>query len=95
MNRNGDGLKPNTELGFLYKKSSIRPGVISKLSLVPEFVEALKSYKGNLDDAAIYEILKCTFKQMLADGKGYRTARDIMNKVSKDIIGDSSAWQKD
>lgn len=95
LNRNGDGLKPNTELGFLYKKTHIRPGVISAMALVPEFMEALKAYQGSLTDQSVYEVLKETYKQMLADGKNYRTARDVMNKVSMDVTGDSFTWHSD
>lgn len=84
----------NKELGFLYKKcKKIRPYVISQIALVPEYIEALKAYTGSLDDDSVYEVIKGTFKNMLADGKGYRTARDAMNKISKDVKGDSFAWQ--
>lgn len=95
MDKEEHVLDHNDDLGFLYKKTSIRPGVISKLNFVPEFIEALKVYDGCLNDISVYEVLKKTYKQMLADGKSYRTARDIMNKISKDVMGDGSAWHKD
>lgn len=94
-NSKNTNLGRNSELGFLYKKLSIRPSIISKMALVPEFVEALKSYSGALDDHTVYEVIKKTYKQMLLDGKSYRTARDVMNKVSKDVTGESSTWQND
>lgn len=42
-------LQANKELGFLYKKCSIRPYVISQMALVPEYVEAIKAYKGEIN----------------------------------------------
>lgn len=83
----------NSEFGFLYKKLSIRPSVISKMVFVPEYLEALKTTTKDLNDITVYEILKETFVEMCNDGKDYRTARDVMNKVSKDVMGDSSAWK--
>lgn len=83
----------NSELSFLYKKLTIRANVISEMAFVPEFIEALKQFDGVLTDKSVYEILRKTYKQMLIDDKSYRTARDVMNKVSKDVMGDSAAWQ--
>jgi hypothetical protein len=86
-------LLPNKKLGFLYRKSSLKANVISKIALVPEFMAALKSYHGELKDEVIYEILKETTKQMIANKVCYRTALDVMNKVSKAVTGDSFTWR--
>lgn len=85
----------NAELGFLYKIVSYRANVISEMAFVPEYIEAIKSYSGDLNDRAVYEVIKITYKKMLADGKSYRTARDVMLKVSKDYTGDSMTWEND
>ena len=86
----------NAELGFLYKKLSlIRANVISEIALVPEYMDALKSCTSPLNDRVVYEIIRATYKRMLLENKGYRTARDVMNKVSKDVTGDSTTWQAD
>lgn len=85
----------NSELGFLYKKLTIRASVISQIAFVPEYVEALKTFSGTLNNKTVYEVIKSTYKQMLSEGKSYRTARDVMNKVSKDVTGDSSSWMND
>lgn len=96
MGSEGFTLKSNTEFGFLYKKlTRIRPNVISKIALVPEYMDALKEYKGTFSDEVVYRIIMETFKKMLADGKGYYTARDVMNKVSRDVTGSSSTWQNE
>lgn len=86
-------LERNSQLGFLYKKTSIRPYVISQIALVPEFMEALMAFDGTFDNEVVYNILRTVYLKMVAEGKSYRTARDTMNKVSKDVKGDSSAWQ--
>ena len=84
------------ELTFLYKKcQKIRPWVISQMALVPEYMSALKEYTGNLDDESVYRIISYVYRDMLSNGQGYRTARDVVNKVSKDVRGDSSAWQSE
>ena len=89
-------LSRNEELGFLYKNcTKIRSYVISEIALVPEFMESLKGYTGTLDDGSVYEVLKKTYKQMLADGKGYRTAKAVVSKISKDVTGDSASWRNE
>lgn len=87
---------PVNELGFLYKKcKKIRPWVISELAFVPEYMDAIKSFTGMIDDDAVYSIVCREYKAMIATGSGYRTARDVINKISKDVKGSSSAWQED
>lgn len=90
-----DRLLPNTEMGFLYKKCTcIRPYVISQLALVPEFMDALKSFNGSFNDEVVYNILKDVSQKMIQDGTMYRTARGIMNKISKDVKNNSFAWKE-
>lgn len=86
---------PVNELGFLYKKcKKIRPWVISELALVSEYMEAIKSFTGVIDDDVVYSIVCREYKAMLADGSDYRTARDVINKISKDVTGSSFSWQE-
>ena len=87
-------LQANKELGFLYKKCSIRPYVISQMAFVPEYVEAIKAYKGEINNQVVYEIVRKVYLKMLSEGKNFRTASDVMNKVSKDVTGDSATWRE-
>lgn len=89
------GLKidPNEDLGFLCRCTSIKPVTISLISLVPEYVVALKEHDGRLNDEAVYRILKSKFNDMLSNGQAYRTARKVINRVSKDVTGNSTSWQ--
>lgn len=87
-------LQANKELGFLYKKCSIRPYVISQMALIPEYVEAIKAYKGEINNQVVYEIVRKVYLKMLSEGKNFRTATDVMNKVSKDVTGDSATWRE-
>lgn len=87
-------LQRNEEFGFLYKNcKKIRAYVISQIALVPEFMQALREFDGTLDDNTVYEVLKKTYIQMLADGRGYRTAKSALNKVSKDVTGNTATWR--
>lgn len=88
----------NREVGFLYKKcTKIKPSVISAMALVPEFISVIKEYKGDIDDEVVYELLRAKSKEMHNKGKGglYRTARDVMKKVSRDVKGDTLVWEKE
>ena len=85
----------NGEFGFLYKKLSIRPYVISLIELVPEYMDALKSSKAPLNDKTVYEIIKNTYIQMYNNGEDSKTSRNILNKISQDVMGSSHAWQND
>lgn len=86
----------NADFGFLYKKLSIiSPSVISMMVYVPEYIEALKASSETLDDQTVYKILKTTYKKMLADGKDSRKARYIMTRISREVMGNSTAWQND
>lgn len=83
-------------LGFLYKKLTIiSPCSISHIFLVPEYVEALKASSATLDDKTVYEIVKSVYKQLLADDKDSRNARYVIKRISKEVMGDSAAWQND
>ena len=84
----------NDDLGFLYKKSSFRPIIITKIALVPEFMEAIKSCKRTLTDEVIYGVLRETYLEMIFTGKKTAKATDIMNCISKDLFGSSSSWRK-
>lgn len=86
-------LKRNQEFSFLYKNTSIRGMVISKMTFVPEYMDALRAYKGTLDDNAVYEVIRATYLKMLENGTAYKTAKDVLRKVSKDVKGDSLAWE--
>lgn len=91
---NNTHLPNNNELSFLYKKSKINPSTISRIALVPEFMDALKKYKGDLTDDSIYEILKSESNRMLAkDKKISRAARQIMYRVSETVTGDKNGWK--
>lgn len=88
----------NKEVGFLYKKcTKIKPSVISAMALVPEFINVVKQYDGDINDEVVYELLRKEAKEMYNRGKGglYRTARDVMKKVSRDVKGDTLAWEKE
>lgn len=88
----------NREVGFLYKKcKKIKPSVISAMALVPEFIEVIKAYEGSIDDETVYELLREKSKEMYNRGKGglYRTARDVMKKVSRDVKGDTLVWERE
>lgn len=88
----------NKEIGFLYKKcTKIKPSVISKMAVVPEFISVIKEYKGDINDETVYELLRAKSKEMYNKGNGglYRSARDVMKKVSRDVRGDTLAWEKE
>lgn len=87
----------NREVGFLYKKCKrIKPSVISAMALVPEFIEVIKGFEGDINDEIVYELLRKKSKEMYNQGKGglYRTARDVMKKVSRDVKGDALEWER-
>lgn len=85
------------EFGFLNKKcNKIRPGTISLIPFVSEYVDVLRYARDNgalLNDETVFRILQRTYKDMLENEKSYRTARNVINKISKDIYGDPHAWQ--
>lgn len=88
----------NKELSFLYVKcKKIKPSVITEMALVPEFMQVIKEYEGTITDEVVYALLREKSKEMYARGKGglYRTARDVMKKVSRDVKGDTLIWEKD
>lgn len=89
-------LKDNAEVGFLYEKCKlVKPNVISKMVFTPEYIEAIKAYDGYINDYVLYNIIRKKYKEMQAEGKDYRTARDIMRKISRDVKGDSLAFEKE
>ncbi len=92
---NGKNISHNDEFGFLYKKTSIRPSVISAIATIPDYMEALRAFTGTLDDQSVYEIIKATYTNILAEGRSNRASRSVMKRISKDVKGDSLAWQKD
>lgn len=88
----------NREVGFLYKVcTKIKPSVITEMALVPEFMDIIRNYDGYVNDEVVYELLREKAREMHSQGKGvlYRTARDVMKKVSRDVKGDSLMWEKD
>lgn len=87
-------LQANKELGFLYKKCTIRPYVVSQMALVPEFVEAIKAITGEINNRVVYETIRKVQLKMMSEGKNSRTSTDVMNKVSKDVTGDSKTWRE-
>ena len=94
MSDNKSKLEANKEFGFLYKKSQkLKPTTISQIALIPEFCEVLQNYTGELTDDVIYEVLSVKFAEMWKNHNGYRRAHDTINKVSRDIKGDTSAWK--
>lgn len=89
-------LKTNKEVGFLYKKcKKIKPSTISMIGLVPEYNDVIKKYKGDIDDDVIYELVRTKFKEMYDSKSAYRTAKGVLKKISKEVKGDASAWEKD
>ena len=96
MSLSWDGLNVN-ELGFLYKKCKIiRPGVISLIGLVPEYMEPLKMAAESgvyFDDYVVFRIIQKSWDTLRANGREYRTARQAINAISKDIYGDPHAWE--
>lgn len=88
-------LPHNDKLGFLYKKTEkIRPVAISAIALCPEFTKAICSYEKDLNDDSIYEILKSVSNELYRNNNLYKTARDVMNSVSKSVKGYPSAWRE-
>lgn len=91
-------IRVNKEVGFLYKKcKKIKPSVITALALVPEFVEVIKQFKGDINDEAVYRLLREKSKEMCNQGDDslYRVARDVMKKVSRDVRGNTLLWEKE
>lgn len=88
-------LRANKELGFLYRRCSIRPYVISQMALIPEFVEAIKGCTGEVNNQVVYETIKDVYIKMLSEGRNTRTSTDVMNKVSRDVTGSSATWRED
>lgn len=40
------------------------------------------------------KIARKVYLKMLSEGKNFRTATDVMNKVSKDVTGNSVTWRE-
>lgn len=95
MTDNKNSLGPNSKLGFLYKKCTIKPYVISKIAHVPEYMDALLSYEGSLDDYSVYSIIRDTYKKMYEQNKGHDLARSILKQVSRDVTGDPQTWRNE
>lgn len=87
-------LPPNKELGFMYKKCSFRPAVVSLIALVPEFSNAIKSYKYTINNQSVFFILRDEYLKMIFSGTVSSNATNIMNSISKDLFGDRRAWRK-
>ncbi len=87
----------NPYVGFLYKKCKlIRPSTISKMQYVPEFIEAIKALEGTeveINDNIVYNTLKDVMSRMVLEGRSYHNASGVMNRISKEVIGDPSAWK--
>lgn len=66
--------------------------IISKIAEVPEFVEALKAYKGTLSDNVVYEVLKSEYKKEMLDGNKNQTKNNILNRISYKLKGNREAW---
>lgn len=80
------------EFRFLKEISGIDIDIAFKISFIPEFVEALKSFDGELDSETAYEVLKTVSNQMIKDGKMRKNVRQTMNHVSKFVKGDNRLW---
>lgn len=92
----GEKIDRNAALGYVYKVTNIRPFVISLMSNVPEYIDAIQNHDGLLTDKVVYDILKDRSKKILADnGVLPRCAKNILNAISKDVTGDSSSWKKE
>ena len=63
------------------------------MNLVPEFNEAIKKYRGSIDDESVFELVSAKFHEMCDNGTAYRTATNVVKKISKDVKGDPSAWK--
>jgi len=90
----------NNELGFLYFAcSDIRPSVISQIGYIPEYMDALRNLKNDgvyIDSQTVFQTVKDVYHMVFENNKGnskYRSARQIMNKLSSDLYGDPHAWQ--
>lgn len=66
--------------------------VINKIAEIPEFVEALKAYKGTLSDNVVYEVLKSEYKKEMLNGDKSPIKNGILNRISKKIKGNREAW---
>ncbi len=85
------------EIRVLYHKcEKIRPWVISEMGYVPEYMRVVRQvYEdgGVLNDQVIFQIVRDVYKELYRQGNGYKKARDVVNKISKDVYGDPHAWQ--
>lgn len=66
--------------------------VINKIAEVPEFVEALKAYKGTLSDNVVYEVLKSEYKKEMLNGDRKQIKNRILNRISFKLKGNREAW---
>lgn len=80
-------------LGFLYKKCSIPPYIISSIADVPEYLNAVKVFDGDLNDNSIYEIIRDAYVRMLSEKKFSSIARSVMRNISKSVKGNSDLWE--
>lgn len=80
-------------LGFLYKKCSIHPYIISNIADVPEYLNAVKKFDGDLNDDSIYEIIRDSYIQMLSEKKSSSIAKRVMRNISKSVKGDPNLWE--
>ena len=81
--------------GFLYKISHLKQTTLSSIAYVPEFISAMKQFKGDLSDKQIYSILKTEIIKMKLSGTCTSSATNVMNKVSKEVTGETTTWRKD
>lgn len=87
----------NSEFAFLYKKcKKVKPHVISSITLVSEYMDAIREAVNanvSINDEVLYDIIKSTYFHMLDENKGYKTARRVMNAISRDLTGDTVSWK--
>lgn len=62
---------------------------------MPEYVSALKNAAESgeaFDDRKVFEIIRTVWVSELKD-RHYRSARQVIQNISRDLYGDPHAWQ--
>lgn len=84
-------------LGFLYNRCKIiRQGTLARISLIPEYVDALKKAAESgavFDDKEVFEIVQEVWTNDLINQRHNRQAKKIISGISKDLYGDPNAWE--
>ena len=83
------------ELWYVFARCTIRRSTIRNIFVYPEYVNAIKSYSGAINNEALYEIIKNEYVRLLRQGERMRGFRHVMNKVSLDVTGKTDTWREE